>query len=89
VEQGVDEALVRVIEERFRALNQSIREDIQNLGPGFEIGHSYFVPSGEGATLDEEWYRAIVRTQIIPLLREYWIDRPEQITRHAEELDLR
>jgi 5-methylcytosine-specific restriction enzyme B len=88
-DKGVDETLVRLIDERFGALNQLIRDDVQNLGPGFEIGHSYFVPSGEESALDEDWYRGIVRTQILPLLKEYWIDRPQQVAKYAEELELR
>lgn len=87
--EGVEEALIRHIDERFRALNRVIREDVQNLGPGFEIGHSYFVPTGQEAALDEDWYRSIVRNQILPLLNEYWVDRPQQVERWTEELDVR
>lgn len=88
LEAGVDEAVVQLIDQRFRALNQSIRDDIQNLGPGFEIGHSYFVPSGEGTSLDEQWYRSIVRTQVLPLLREYWFDRPQLLAKSSAELGI-
>ncbi len=83
---GVDEGVVRLIDERFRALNKEISEDTQNLGPGFEIGHSYFVPSEIGSSFDIDWYRSIVRTQILPLLREYWFDNPALADRHAERL---
>ncbi len=88
LEKGVDENLVRSIDQRFRTLNQSIREDAQNLGPGFQVGHSYFVPSGEETALDEQWYRSIVRTQILPLLREYWFDRPQVLAKNAEALGI-
>lgn len=88
LDNGVEESLVRLIDQRFRTLNQSIREDAQNLGPGFEIGHSYFVPSGEETALDEQWYRSIVRTQILPLLREYWFDRPQVLAKNAEVLGI-
>jgi 5-methylcytosine-specific restriction enzyme B len=88
VTSGVDEDVVRLIDERFGALNQEISRDVQNLGPGFEIGHSYFVPNDREASLDLDWYRGIVRTQILPLLREYWIDRPELVARYEERLGI-
>ena len=64
------------------ALNERIRQD-KDLGPGFEIGHSYFVPE---ESADEQWYGAIVETQIVPLLREYWFDRPGQVNELVEIL---
>jgi len=86
IDVGVEEDVVRHIGERFGALNQEIGKDVEELGPGFEIGHSYFVPSPDGASLDFDWYRAIVRTQILPLLKEYWIDRPSLVSQHARAL---
>ena len=77
--EGVDEALVDRIVDRFSALNKRIRADRRNLGPGFEIGHSFFCPGEEDEQLDESWYKAIVRHEIEPLLREYWFDRPENV----------
>ena len=50
--------------------------DDRELGRGFEVGHSYFVPDN-GDEPKEDWYRHIVDTQIAPLLREYWFDSPE------------
>ena len=88
LDSGVDEQVVHLIDQRLRSLNRSIREDVQNLGPGFEIGHSYFVPTGDETSLDEPWYRAILRTQVLPLLREYWFDRPQLLARLSTELDL-
>jgi hypothetical protein len=29
-------------------------------------------------TLDEVWYQRIVKTEVAPLLREYWFDKPKQ-----------
>lgn len=62
-------------------VNRNIRED-GDLGPGFEIGHSFFVPSDGAESADEHWYDAVVETRIAPLLREYWFDRPQR----ADEL---
>ena len=72
------------IDDRMRALNRRIREDGE-LGTGFEIGHSYFVP---GANTDptERWYRNIVETQIEPLLREYWFDTPDRAEEETRTL---
>ena len=75
----VPEAVVELIDERMVALNEEIRNDSKNLGPGFQIGHSYFVPSGDEEYLDDQWYRSVIRTQIEPLLREYWFDQPGRV----------
>lgn len=77
----VEEDLVNKIVDRLSALNERIRSDRKNLGPGFEIGHSFFCPGEDDEGLDDAWYEAIVRREIEPLLREYWFDRPE----HVEE----
>ena len=81
---GVEEEILQHIKRQFGELNQYIRDDSENLGPGFEIGHSYFVPSGEESSLDEHWYRTIIQTQLLPLLEEYWFDRPELVTQHEQ-----
>ena len=86
VDHGVTEDLVRTIETRMTALNDKIAQDRQNLGPGFEIGHSYFVPTGEEETLDRGWYEGIVKSEIEPLLREYWFDQPDRVEKAVSEL---
>ena len=78
---GVDPSLIDRIAKEMSEINQRIRED-KDLGPGFQIGHSYFVPSDTTDTTDEVWFHTIVDTQIEPLLREYWFDRPA----HVDEL---
>ena len=75
----VEEDLVNRIVDRLSALNERIRADRKNLGPGFEIGHSFFCPGDDDEGLDDSWYEAIVRREIEPLLREYWFDRPEHV----------
>jgi 5-methylcytosine-specific restriction endonuclease McrBC GTP-binding regulatory subunit McrB len=42
--RGVPESVVGLIIARMTALNQAIGEDRANLGPGYRIGHSFFVP---------------------------------------------
>ena len=85
IEAGVDRSLVNRIEDRISAINERIREDT-DLGPGFQIGHSYFVPDDGVDSPDERWFRTIVDTQIEPLLREYWFDRPETVDELLETL---
>ena len=71
-ELGADSSMVDRIRENLERLNRTIADD-PNLGAGFAIGHSYFCQTGGGA-VDEQWYERIVRTEIRPLLREYWFD---------------
>ena len=82
LEADVDPGLVDRIDRNLCGLNERIRDD-KDLGRGFQIGHSYFVPE---ESADEQWYRGIVDTQIAPLLREYWFDRPEQVDELVEKL---
>lgn len=74
--------LVARIDGKLAALNAAIGDD-KDLGRGFEIGHSYFVPDEPE---DETWYKSVVETQIAPLLREYWFDRPDQAESRIKEL---
>ena len=82
LEAEVDLAIVDRIDRNLLALNKDISND-KDLGPGFQIGHSYFVPD---ESADEQWYRNVVDTQIEPLLREYWFDSPAHVDELAENL---
>jgi len=75
----IDPNLVKLIDTRMQSINAEIRKDKKNLGPGFEIGHSYFVPSEEEENLDKEWYMRVIRAKIEPLLREYWFDHGDRV----------
>jgi MoxR-like ATPase len=78
--RGVAEDLAGKIVERMGALNRTIAGDQNNLGPGFEIGHSFFCPAvDEEPPFDDAWYRSIVESEVQPLLREYWsgLDRAD------------
>ena len=71
-----DTALPELVE-TVKELNRDIRAD-ESLGEGFEIGHSYFcVP--EGTEVDDMWIRSVIEYSIIPLIREYWFDNPDQV----------
>ena len=82
--EGADRSLARRICDRMRKLNRRIAAD-NELGPGFRIGHSYFVPS-DGDQPSDDWYTRIVETQIAPLLREYWFDSPEDVEKEVDGL---
>ncbi len=81
---GADPSLARRICNRMSKLNEKIAND-KELGRGFRIGHSYFVP-GDGDAPSEDWYRHVVDTQIAPLLREYWFDAAEDVERDVARL---
>ena len=81
---GVDAELVQRVSERMSDLNQRIRDD-QELGSGFEVGHSYFVPTGSDEP-SNAWYEEIIDSQIAPLLREYWFDSPDDVVKAVGEL---
>ena len=82
--KGADPDLARRISERMGALNEKIQND-KELGRGFQIGHSYFVP-GKGDEPSEDWYEHVVDTQIAPLLREYWFDAPDDVEKEVARL---
>lgn len=82
LQAGAIPELVDRLDQVMVELNAKISEDTRNLGPGFEIGHSYFVPTDDDDALDEAWFRRVVETQVGPLLREYFFDHSD----HADEL---
>ena len=68
--------------ECIRDLNREIRRD-PSLGAGFCIGHSYFCNQ---QTCSEEWMKAVVYYDILPMLREYWFDDPGKVDRWENRL---
>lgn len=63
--------------EQIIDLNREINID-DSLGPGFRIGHSYFCGKEE---CTEEWMKAVVYYDIIPMLQEYWFDDRQKVKR--------
>lgn len=78
-------AIIDRITLRMAELNQAIASDTVNLGPGFQIGHSFFVPGDENSYSDG-WYETIIETEIRPLLEEYWFDDPKKAADWRERL---
>lgn len=75
--RGASTALIAAVVQGMQELNGAICDDRVNLGPGFQIGHSFFT-LGEGQTPNPDWFRRVVDTEIRPLLEEYWFDAPER-----------
>ena len=78
IEAGAKPSLVDRIVKRMAGLNKKIAEDTANLGPGFCVGHSFFCAVPDDTAPNDEWYERIIRTEIEPLLKEYWFDNPSQ-----------
>jgi 5-methylcytosine-specific restriction protein B len=72
---GASAELVAQIRQRMSTLNQSIVNDESNLGKGYQIGHSFFVPSN-AQVADEQWMKQIMMFEIKPLIEEYYCDDP-------------
>ena len=76
---GVQSSMVDMLISRIDALNADIVSDVTNLGPGFAIGHSFFCTGPADSEDGPGWYTRIIRTEIVPLLREYWFDAPDKV----------
>ena len=71
---GIEESALIDIQTRMTELNREIAAD-RSLGAQFRIGHSYVTPArGETISDANAWFRGIVKTEIEPLLEEYWFD---------------
>lgn len=68
--------------EQIKSLNDFISKD-ESLGSGFRIGHSYLCPNSE---VTDNWLKAVVEFELLPLLREYWFDEPSKITLWEKKL---
>ena len=85
VDQGAEPTLIEKIVDRMAALNTQIADDTKNLGPGYQIGHSYFCPR-DGIRPDDAWFRRVVDSEIVPLLQEYWLDDDRKVQRQRQVL---
>ena len=73
-QSGITESALKDIQARMTELNGEIAAD-RSLGAQFRIGHSYVTPArGEVISDATAWFRGIVKTEIEPLLEEYWFD---------------
>ena len=65
-------------------LNEAIASD-ESLGDGFCIGHSYFCRMSPDDVTDDK-LSAIVNYELVPMLREYWLDEPTKVDEWAGKL---
>src|SRR5262249_52404969 len=82
---GVPSELTNKIVSRMSELNRAIVAD-GRVGPGFQIGHSFFTPSPNDSPFDESWYRRVIETEILPLLREYWDEDLDNVNLWRKQL---
>ena len=82
---GFDDSVLSDIQERMANLNQTIESD-SKLGRQFQIGHSYVTPPPGIETDPSTWYRDVVKSEIGPLLDEYWFDEPSKAQGEREKL---
>ena len=83
---GVDRSLAEEISRRISKLNVQISED-SRLGNQFCVGHSYVTPSHRLEPDDTRlWFDQVVKTEIGPLLEEYWFDSPSSASQASKQL---
>ena len=75
----IQEKIISKIIKKISDLNDKISGDTKNLGKGYRVGHSYFCPVASDREYDEIWYRTVVKSEIEPLLQEYWFDNQERV----------
>jgi 5-methylcytosine-specific restriction protein B len=81
------ESLIARITDRMKKLNARIADDA-HLGPAFRVGHSFFCPRGlDFSQLGDTFYRDVIETEVVPLLEEYWHDRPGELQAARAELE--
>jgi 5-methylcytosine-specific restriction enzyme B len=73
---GLSETLIQHISKVIPAINKQIASD-ENLGKGFQIGHSYFCNYNK-ETDEKNWWNQIVNYELKPLIEEMWIDDEKQ-----------
>jgi 5-methylcytosine-specific restriction protein B len=82
---GLPQAWRNRVISRMSKLNQQIAED-RALGPDLVIGHSMFCQRPTVGTEPGDWYERIVKTEIAPLLHDYWYDLPGTVKAAIDKL---
>ena len=86
LDTGVSERLLKEIVARIVSLNEEISRDQSNLGLGYCIGHSYFCTYEDSSLSENDWYTQIIKTEVLPLLEEYWFDAPSKVEEWRKSL---
>lgn len=84
-ERGASPDVITAVIQGMQELNAAIGEDRVNLGPGFQIGHSFFTPA-DGQSPSGAWFERVVESEIRPLLEEYWFDAPDRADEWRQRL---
>ncbi|MER9465389.1 AAA family ATPase [Mesorhizobium sp. M0482] len=82
---GLAADTISLIEHRMNALNEEIGQD-RSLGQQYRIGHSCVTPAGALTGDAKGWFSDVIRTEIVPLLEEYWFDAPEKVAAAQQKL---
>lgn len=74
------------IQKKLVDLNNELAKD-SSLGKQFQIGHSYVTPP-QGLEIEDgkSWFKQVVKTEILPLLEEYWFDSPDKVEDQEKKL---
>ena len=56
--QGVEKKIIKVIKKRLSVVNKNISSEVNNLGKGYQIGHSYFCPR-MSSNYGKDWYNGM------------------------------
>ncbi|OUJ73343.1 AAA family ATPase [Hymenobacter crusticola] len=82
---GVPAMVIQRLLTRLTELNCAIADDPE-LGPDFQIGHSYFCQPPADPNAAEAWLTLILEQEIAPLLDDYWLDQPTKAAAHKKRL---
>ena len=85
--RNVQSNIIEKIVTNLTKINQKISDDSFDLGPGYCIGHSFFCPKQDTNTnFDNNWYINIINSQILPLINEYYFDKPDTAAEITNDL---
>ncbi|GAA4002837.1 hypothetical protein GCM10022408_12890 [Hymenobacter fastidiosus] len=84
-DKGVPEPVISRLTARLTELNQTIADDPE-LGPDFQVGHSYFCQPPSEPAAAQAWLTLILEQEIGPLLDEYWLDQPAKAAAQRQKL---
>jgi|GEM_PF-1773559 len=84
ISENVSVEMISKIQQIVEKLNHEIMNDYQ-LGQGYAIGHSFFSVKPDDIS-EKYWVDGIMDFEIVPLLEEYYFDRPEIVKQLTEEI---
>ena len=85
-EFGFERRFIDNLATKVESLNLAITED-PSLGAQYRVGHSYFTPPSDTHVSDPNaWLLQVVKTELGPLIEEYWFDDPEMVSQQISAL---